>query len=427
MLYRLFIYKSSATTVKAPAIGICNLAVSTNSDNVWKLEEAANYMSDFRANDIAQKLQDQLGDKCRIYYRKSPLAYGNVEYLCVATSYAHASTVLPYVHCVTAANDLVLYDSETKRTFFRELVNNTFITVKSRIADFTHAILSEMKPVWTIRKICEYTTDRDYDYAYVVTLRKLKDISFKDRCRDFYNRLNEHLSQDETLDTSNECFTIHGKWYSISFCLEGYKKHPNQMGYYQNGFPRTKLIKRMGCEEAFRWMKQTKVNQNAIMKRMNFRELEQAYPNPADRFIKSVNISKWESKKELGVRYCGIGFYGSEILFHIVPDEYYDEQYCESRCISVLAIQEYAAGPILSIIEEYYPYFSQRYYMEENHLPIEMWRQIVEESKAKHLEYIGNNQFSYAKLLEIFIRWSEAQLDIYELTGEGRMINVQGP
>lgn len=427
MLYRLYVYKTSATTAKAPAIGICNLAVSTNSENVWKLENAEDYMYDFNAIKVARELEDQLGDKCRIYHLKSKPQYGGVEYLCIATSYAHAAEVLPYIHCVTASKDLVLYDAETKQTFFRELINSTFITVKSRISDFTQAILSEMKPVWTIRKIGEFATDRDHDYCYVVTLRKSQTENFKDRCKAFYDCLTTHLNQEEALDTSNECFTIRGKWYSISFCLEGYKKHPDQLGYFHQGHPKTKLIRRMGCEEAFRWVQQSNSNLNTIMKRMNFRELERAYPNPADRFAKSVNISKWETRCGLGIRYCGIGFYGSEILFHIVPDEYYEDQYRESRHISVLAVQEGIADPILSIVEKYYPYFSQRYYMEENHLPIEMWRQIVDDAKEKRSEYIKTPRYNHARLLEIFIQWSEAQLDLYELTGEGRMINVQGP
>jgi len=427
VLYRLYIYKTSAVTAKAPAIGICNLAVSTNSENVWKLENAEDYMCNFDAEKVAKELEYQLGNKCRIYHLRSKPQYGKVEYLCIATSYAHAAEVLPYIHCVTASKDLVLYDAETKQTFFRELVNNTFITVKSRISDITQAILSEMKPVWSIRKIGESSTDRDHDYCYVVTLRKSQNKAFKERCKQFHDCLTAHLNQEEILDTSDECFTIRGQWYSISFCLEGYKKHPDQLGYFHHGYPRTKLIRRMGCEEAFRWVKQSNSNLNTIIKRMTFRELEQAYPNPADRFVKSVNISKWESRCGLGVRYCGIGFYGSEILFHIVPDEYYEDQYRESRHISVLAVREGIAAPILSVVEKYYPYFSRRYYLEENHLPIEMLRQIVDDAKEERAEYTKTHKYDHAKLLDIFIQWSEAQLYLYEFTGEGRMINVQGP
>ena len=58
--------KTSATTAKAPAIGICNLAVSTNSENIWKHEEAGNFMCSFDAQNVAKELEDQLGNKCRI-------------------------------------------------------------------------------------------------------------------------------------------------------------------------------------------------------------------------------------------------------------------------------------------------------------------------------------------------------------------------
>ena len=36
MLYRLFVYKSSAATGTAPAVGIVNVAVSTNSEHERK-------------------------------------------------------------------------------------------------------------------------------------------------------------------------------------------------------------------------------------------------------------------------------------------------------------------------------------------------------------------------------------------------------
>lgn len=420
MRYNLYIYKSMAITAAAFSIHSCNRAVSLNSLREWDGNQVAHYMEYFDVRGIAAKIHALVGEKCCVQIRKPPSAYGDVEYLCVATSYAHAAAVLPYIHCITQEHELVLYDAETKRTFFRDLVNKPFIQVKSRIADYIQAVREAVKPVWRIRKIGVSRTEQSQDYAYVVTLQKDPKKSFVRRCGDFYRCLCDQLLEDEEINTNNACFTIVGKQYTISFCLEGYKKHPDQMGCYQQGRPSVKLIRRMGCEEGFFWLKQNQIEVTAILERMNFKELRQAYPNPADRFVAGINIQKWESRRELYVRYCGIGPYGSEILFHIVPSDFYKDE----NEISVLAVEEDSAGPILSAVGRFYQYFWDRYYLEENHVPVEMWVDIVEEARRIKEEAIRHRSFHDAKILDVFIRWSEAQL---RLCDNGRMFNIQGP
>lgn len=422
MRYRLFIYKSSASTAKAPAIAMCNRAVSANSLYEWKENAAARYMENFDTTAIADRIRALVGERCCIYAQKSPSEYGEVEYLCVLTKYTCADNVLPYVHCVTAENDLVLYDAERKNVFYRELVNRTFISVKTRTAELIQVILAEMKPVWTVRKIGASITERDHDYCYVVTLRKDSQKSFQDRCKEFYTCLKKHLGENEVLSTKDERFKVIGEWYSVSFCLEGYKKHSNMMGYYEGKSARVKLLHRMSCEEGFRWIKENGKSINAARKRMNFYEMEQAYPNPADRFVASVNITKWETRQEV-FRYSGIGGYGAEILFHVVPSDYYQD----ADNISALAVAEDEAKIILASVDKYYPHVWERYYLEENHLPVQMWRKIVETSKEEKKKYLQKKCFKEADLLNVFIRWSEAQLDRYEFCHEGRMLNIQGP
>lgn len=423
MRYRLYIYKSTVITTNAPAIRICNRAVSLNSLRDWEGNEAAHHMTDFDTKGIAEKIYALVGEKCHITAMKPPPACGDVEYLCVVTSYACASAVLPYLHCVTTENDLILYDAETKKTFFRDLVDGAFLKAKLRADDYKRMILEKMQPIWRIRKIGVSRTERDQEYAYVVTLKKDPEKSFSRRCGDFYRYLGDQLEDGEELNTDHECFTVVGRRYRISFCLEGYKKHPDQMGYYARGRTQTKLMRRMGCEEAFFWLKQNRIQLPAVLERMNFRELKQAYPNPAERFIASVNIQKWELRGSLDIRYCGIGPYGSEILFHMVPSDFYrDEQE-----ISVLAVEEDSAEPILSVVDKFYPYFGYRYYLEENHLPIEMWIDIVEAARKKREEYIELRNFHDAQILDVFIQWSQAQFSLYQVTGDGRMLNIQGP
>ncbi len=463
MVYRVYIYCSTCSVASAPGIEICNRAISTNSMYQWKDNEAADCMQAFDVQYIIEKINAFLGTDCKIQICTPPVSATAIQYLCVTTSYEKAAAVLPVLHCITSANDLVLYDAETKKVFFRELVDRTFISVKTRIDDFIQAILTEMKPVWTIRRIQHLSSERDHDYGFVVTLRKDAGKSFLKRCCEFYRCLSGHIGKNEQLSTDHECFTVHGEWYSIAFCLEGYKKHPNQMGYYSQSRPQTKLLRRMGCDEAFRRMKHNPgIDKAAVFKRMNFHEMVRAYPNPADRFIASVNISKWEQKQPFDIRYCGIGPYGSEILFHVLPNSYFrDEQE-----ISVLAIEEESASFILPFIHDIYPYFYERYYLEENHLPFQMWEKIIQRlknareaviknpcgqefasyAKSFHLYVLAKtddemrklsnhdtnavlfaHRFDIAQLYDIFIRWSEAQLQEYSITCDERMFNMQGP
>lgn len=380
-------------------------------------------MANFDTQRIAARIRALVGEACHITAVKSPPAWGNAEYLCVVTSYACASAVLPYLYCVTTENDLVLYDAETKKTFFRDLVDRAFLKAKLRVDNYKRMILEKMDPVWKIRKIGVSRTEESQDYAYVVTLKKDPGKSLSLRCADFYRYLGDQLEDGEELNTDDRCFTIVGQRYRISFCLEGYKKHPDQMGYYAQGRTQTKLIGRMGCEEGFFWLKQNGIQLPAVLERMNFKELKRAYPNPAERFIASVKIQKWQSRSASYIRYCGIGPYGSEILFHVVPSEYYQDE----REISVLAVEEDNARPILSVVSQFYPYFWDRYYLEENHLPMEMWRDIVEAARKKREECMELRNFHDAQILDVFIRWSEAQFSLYQVTGDGRMLNIQGP
>ena len=72
MRYQVYIYKSTATTANAPAIGMCNNAVSTNSTYAWKENEAAHFMDNFDTAAISERIQVLVGDRCHIYAQQSP-------------------------------------------------------------------------------------------------------------------------------------------------------------------------------------------------------------------------------------------------------------------------------------------------------------------------------------------------------------------
>jgi len=200
------------------------------------------------------------------------------------------------------------------------------------------------------------------------------------------------------------------------------------------------------------WMK------DDINDRMRFREMEQKYPNPADRFVKSVNISKQLQKEVFSIDYSSVYFSGSYILFHIVENKYSNDK----ENISALKIETESASYILPFIEDIYPYIYKRYYS-ENHIPTEMWGEILvrlksakkmiltdtynpellpyierfnlfvlstdnkEDLKIREnpMQFLHKHRHKVAHLFDIFIKWSEAQLWCYGY--EERMFNIEGP
>ena len=177
--------------------------------------------------------------------------------------------------------------------------------------------------------------------------------------------------------------------------------------------------------------------------------------------MNSVRITKWQRKQVFDIRYSGFGYYGSEIVFHIVPDDYYQD----GDNISVLKIEEESASYILPFIHDVYPHFYERYYLAENHLPTEMWRRIINRireaqdmvvnntycaelkkyidsfnlfvlnknndpriwDKSHDVDFVYEHRYEIAYLYEIFIQWSETQMYYYEHSGDDRMFNIQGP
>ena len=59
MLYRLFLYKTTAVA-SAPAIGIVNDALSTNTERQWSGNNAANFLESFDTAGVGQAVMNRL-------------------------------------------------------------------------------------------------------------------------------------------------------------------------------------------------------------------------------------------------------------------------------------------------------------------------------------------------------------------------------
>ena len=470
MLYRLYLYGTDATTVSAPAIRIINRTLASTSVEVWKFDNAAAHMKAFDIKAVIELIEKELTDpvthtcKCKAIEKYPPQHNAKVGFISVATSYDRAAEVLPRLHMIAAENDLVLYDAETHRSFFRELVDRTNITMKIRQQEMHQIISNEMKPLWKIRRIESSYEERDKACSYVVTIRKNPQVSFEERNKQFYQLLQENLRDDERLICKNQCYTICGEWYEISYVLEGYKKHPDKIGYVEKWYgeyrPQVSLLHRMGADTAFRWLQENAPEEKVrVQERMLASEMRKRYPNPGERFVESVKISKWQKKQVFNIKY---GKYGGEFSFHVVPNDTYHNR----NNISCLEINGTGASIILGFIHDVYPDIYERYF-ECNHISSQAWERIVDrirEAKDMILHdtfnsalqpylkrfdlYIFENinepdcwgniygmdeaqlvyahRYQIADLLDAFIQWSEAQLETYAYDS-GLMFNIQGP
>lgn len=467
MRYQLYVYGTTAATGSALAIGAINASLGNEEERTWKHNEAAHFMKEFDVESIKAKIELELKGKCRVVIKLPPRSCEQKEYLYIATSYEQVREVLPRVYAIAAENGLALYDAEKERSFYLDLVDETFVSLKTREREIRDSIFRADKKIWDYKKISYYEDERDKRSVYVVTLRKVQGMSFEERIQQFYNTLKETLVNGEELICENGCFTVVGKWYAITYCLEAYKKHANMIGYFEGGRVCVKVLNRMSCCAALKCMEGfSDTEKNDICMRMNFREMVSAYPNPAERFVKSVNITKWQRKELFDIRYSGMGCYGSDIIFHIVRDDFEMEE------ISVLKIEEESATFILPFVADVYPYIYDRYYLTENHLPSEMWEKVCERiSNAKEMilhdtfnpalkpyikrfnlfvlskelnddfwengdgyriknepeKFLYEHRYDVAHLYDVFIEWSEAQLKYYCECRDVGMFNIQGP
>lgn len=452
MLYRLFLYNTNAFR-SSPVIGEMNHAVAMNSDQYWRSHETARYMAPFDSESVARQIEKELTDpvaeqcKCRCIVEYPPKMHRKVSYIFLATSFEKAAEVLPRVHAIAAENGLVMYDAELNRTYYRELVDVPYITMQTRQQALRLAITESVKPVWSVRCILLPVKGERKECAYAITLRKDAAVSFGERNERFYACLRDNLAVGEKLTCEDRCYTVSGHGYSVTYVLEGYKKQPDRIGFVENGVPKTALLHRMGVEAAYRWTEECGgVTPESVLQRTVLREMRKNIPNPGTRYVVSAKISKWIRKLPIDIGYRKLGPCGSAIRFHVVPDR--DDPAPEE--VSVLAIEESDAGYILPFIHDVYPYFMERYYLTPNHLPAEMWWRIMERlRKAKNMilhdtfnpelepyivkfpyyntaELLYSHRFEAVLLIDIFLQWSEAQLDAYECNDD-LMFNIQGP
>lgn len=169
--------------------------------------------------------------------------------------------------------------------------------ISERARQLNYAIFQTHQEIYTVRSL-DISERLSEDSRYrVISLKKSYDKTIEDRIYMLYKTLKNNLLYNEELLTDNRCFTIKGKDYEIVYCIETYKKNADRIRYIENGKVCSSLIRRMGIEVAFKWLKKNPGYRKIIGERFYLDAMVKTYPNPADRFVASVNIEKYFIKQ----------------------------------------------------------------------------------------------------------------------------------
>ena len=379
MRYRLFIYGTEARTADAIAVDLINRALLSNDVTEWMKNGAEEFMSVFDAQGIADRLCSCYGDKCAVFVNHSPTPK-SIPYICLSTSGKHAAEVIAFAVCVAAVNDLALWDAEKDVTHYRTIVDEPFIRCREREKQIKTAILRSDLTVFRTKSTGEfYDVHECYNRSFTVTVRKSRKrgtLSVTDVTQRFHELLAGLVEDGERLCCHDRGFEIQGDRYSIRLCLEwGFKDRANLVGYYENGEPKYELLHRMSTEAAFKELAAfSKYEREIVFDRMRFYELLLDYPEPADRFVRSVVITKFLKQQRLELSYCGLDWRSSpNTVFHIVTDEWIPE---EKSAFSCLMIGWSGESFIRPIVDEIYPLAKGKFY-DEFHLPLDVWERII--------------------------------------------------
>ena len=475
MQYKFFLYRSDAGRKGAYSISIVNRNLRFNFPKWDKDNMPEKDMLSFDTKRVAEQIKAELplsmNEWTEVSERQTPEK--KTGYLCVETYMQCVELVWPSLTKIALQEQLVLLDAQTNKYVFEPFPYRfAWRDMTQRILELNEQIRHKIEGVWRVRRLYKQHHEDLPEAAYVISLIKSREHTLQERTEAFFHMLQSMLVGKEKIHCGDRCFTIKGGWYTISYVIEAYRKSPNMLCYIDNGVPRVELLHRISCEKAFKWLKYNpgKIhheNHERTIERIPFTEMEYKYPNPADRFCASVNITKALIKEKIRIDYSSFECTGLDyVMIHRIPYEnclILDSDDCRER-ISALRMGKEVASFILPFFEERYPYINDRYY-QANHIPAEMLREIKdriaemrtllytgeklevleqylekadfyaldysdkcdprEKSPAGRKEIIRERRLEIAHMYDIFIRWAEAQLE-YCCTNDD-MFNIIGP
>ena len=163
-----------------------------------------------------------------------------------------------------------------------------YSSMRTRVRALNELIMQSDKDIWRFRRL--FITSNSS--SYVLILRK-NSTSLIQRTEWFYNLLQSSLQSDELLSTANECFTICGQGYDVTYCVEGYKESSDKICFIEEGVACTRLMRRTPALIAFKQTQALKeIHQIQMQGLMASEEWVEKYPNPAERFAKILTDLK---------------------------------------------------------------------------------------------------------------------------------------
>ncbi len=335
---------------------------------------------------------------------------------------------------------------------------------KMRISQINQALIKGVQGLYAMLKLPFSKGQTRY---YAVILKKNAQ-ELRARIADFWVLFNSLKLEGESVSVEEGKFLFHGEGFTLIFQIEGYKKRAEFTAFCTENGVETRLLGRMSAYQTMRLFAGfTQTEKGDTLRRLSVAEMVKAYPCTFRRFAESVKITQRLKKTGLSVRYTDVGQYGAEILFHVVNTEYT----AWAGNPSVLHIEEDLATFLLPMVEEVYPYFNERYYLTENHLPWQAMRDIAKRVKAEKERFIRGdirsfyqknkgmlNQYVFTDntdsvtekkerelafrcpvafikkhkkkiilLYDIFLRWLSCQLKTFLCYDYDLMFNIQGP
>ncbi len=298
MRYTLFMFKPNAAASVDDCVEIINRAYALQS--IRLNNDIADFTVPFYAKRAKTVIENTLLDLCKVFACTSQKNRVISEYIYIVTSYSRAKEIRHFLFSFAAGNDLILYDAETKKTSEDLLFDDTFISLRIRERELQSGIKKEILRLWKVRKIHERIGADGMYSCYSVTLLKDPEVPFIERVNGFYGFLKKNALDCERVENEERCFSVYYGFYSIGFVLEGYKKHSDTVGFIEEGVAKKDLMRRMGVEEAVKWMDRNCSDREKknIQERMDLTEMIDDYPNPSDRFVACLNAEKELKKRK---------------------------------------------------------------------------------------------------------------------------------
>lgn len=450
LVYKLYVYKSSAYTEGALVIDIVNSALGSWKKDRWKDAERYIEKYDFSAMlsemDITIPLNQDGTKKFKVHQHFSPNERN--EYLAICSSYDVIMDIVDCIRGLAVKYCLTVYDPNLEKCYFPyEPKRERYVELKKREKELIKAVREGENP-YSIIKIENCPSTYDAQISYAITIAKSKD-TFENRVDKFAKMLSATLVEGENLYCMDGCFHIETSYYRISFIYEGYKKSADRIGFLdENNKPVVKIMYRMSSVNAWKMVPSLgyKDNYEFVYKSMRMEELVYKYPNPADRLIFIIKFQKRLRKFDGYAQYDPFHGYGGDVRMN----KHYVDGFQDNMCCSYLKIEETFAMIFTPCVEKFYPYFKCRYYLTNNYLPDAMCHDILDETKnvrkmlaenphsQESQQYLSEGNCSWMLkdekdfwkaigLMDIFIEWLELQFYAEEDVFRGYFVDITGP